>query len=238
MARRQLERPAARLALLTRPPHRPGLVSRGPRLRARRPHGALDARLRRQQLSLHRRARRLRSQPGLQGLRGGRAAHHRPRARAPDRRAAGRDVALREGGVHHDRGQALLRAPRDRLVPGLRRHQEQHLQVPCGRGVLDHHDAAGAESLARGHQRAGQDAAAEAARGSGRAGDRGQVPQGQDSRALPQPDRSRATARTGSRRPPSGTSASRCATSTSPRPPPSPPSRRRRPATILAGIPT
>ena len=113
-------------------------------------------RLRREQLPLHRRAGRLRPQPGLQGLRGRRPAHHRPGARATHGRPAGRDVALREGGVHHDRGQAVLRAPRDRLVPGVRRHQEQHLQVPGGRRVLDHHHAAGPEPLARGHQRARQ----------------------------------------------------------------------------------
>ena len=107
-----------------------------------------------------------------------------------------------------------------------------------GPGIFDHHDAAGPEPLARGHQRAGQDPCGAS---SGKRRSRGEiereVPEGEDPRALPQPDRSRATAPTGSRRPPSATSASRCATSMSPRPPRSPRSRRRRPATIRAGIP-
>ena len=51
------------------------------------------------------------------------------------------------------RGQALLPASRHRLVPLLRRDQEQHLQVPGGGGLLHHHHAARPEPLARRHQR-------------------------------------------------------------------------------------
>ena len=181
--------PSARSAVAPRAPHRAGLAARRRRLLCRRAHRGMDPRLRGQQLPVDRRARRLRSQPGVEGVRGGRAAHHRPGARTPDGGAGGGDVAVRQGRLHHHRGQAVLPAPRDRLVPGVRRDQEQHLQVPGGRGVLDHHHAAGAQPVAGGHQRPGQVAPPQAARGAGGPGDRGHLPQGQDPRAVPQPDR-------------------------------------------------
>ena len=154
--------PASR-SLSSRPPQSPGWIPRAAGVRRRRRRGCVHQGLRRQQLPLHRRAGRLRPESGVQGVRRRRAPHHRPRARAPHGRPARRDVAVRQGGLHHHRRQALLRAPRHRLVPGVRRHQEQHLQVPGGRGVFHHHHAARAESLAGGHQRAGQVATAEAA---------------------------------------------------------------------------
>ena len=95
-------------------------VPRGVRLRHRRADRGLDPRLRRQQLPLHRRAGRLRPRPGLEGLRRRRPADHRSRPGAAHRGAARRDVAVRAGGLHRHRGQAVLRAPRHRLGPRLR----------------------------------------------------------------------------------------------------------------------
>ena len=119
---------------------------------------------------------------------------------------------VRQGRVHHHRGQALLRAPRDRLVPRVRRDPEQPLQVAGGRRLLDHHDAAGAESLARGHQRPRQVAPAEArARPRSRARSRRSTPRTRSSSSTSTRSTS-ATARTASRPPPSATSASRSAT--------------------------
>ena len=88
MARRLPLTWRARQAHASRASHHPGLLPRRGRVRARRPDGGLEPRLCRQQLPLHRRARRLRSQPGLQGLRRRRPAHHRPGPGAPHRRAA------------------------------------------------------------------------------------------------------------------------------------------------------
>ena len=63
-------------------------------LRRRARAGRLGPRLRRQPLPLHRGARHLRPRPGLEGLRRRRPPDHRPRHGAPHRRAAGGDVAL------------------------------------------------------------------------------------------------------------------------------------------------
>src|SRR5262245_5818129 len=109
---------------LPHPADHPRFLLRGAGRWAGSAGGGLGTRLRRQHLPLDRRARRVRSQSGVQGLRRRWAAHHRPRTGATYRRAAGRDVARGGGGLRLDRGQALLRASRDRLVPLLRGGQE------------------------------------------------------------------------------------------------------------------
>ena len=98
-----------------------------------------------------------------------------------------RDPARGPRRLRRHRGQALLLAPRHRLHPRVRRRAAQPAARRLRAGLLDDHDAAGAQRLSRADL-AREDAGAQAQGSQGRAGDRAPVLQGPHPRAVPEPD--------------------------------------------------
>ena len=92
--------------------------------------------------------------------------------------------------VRRHRGQALLPARRHRLGERAARRGRRPQEPQLQRRLLDDHDAARAQHLPRAAL-ARQDAHSQAERSEGRARDRGEVLEGQDPRALSQPDQLR-----------------------------------------------
>src|SRR5207245_1523344 len=88
------------------------------------------------------------------------------------------------------RGQALLPAPWHRLLAHPRGDEERPAGDELRPGVLDHHDATGAQHFPRGDEP--PEAADAQAQGSARGGgDRAQLPEGHDPPVLSQSDRPR-----------------------------------------------
>ena len=151
----------------------------------------LGARVPRGRVSIGRRARAVPAPPDLEAVRRRRPVHRRARARAPHPAQDRPDPAARPQRLRHrSRTSASTGTPASTWlrVPGALLTDIKSPQLR--RRLLDHHDAARAKHLPRAaHAR--QVARAQAEGDQGRARHRGEVLEGQDPRALPEPDRAR-----------------------------------------------
>ena len=117
-----------------------------------------------------------------------RPLHRRARARAPHARQARRDPAARPATRSSSpRTSASTSTPASTGSACPARSCANITRAQLRRGLLDDHDAARAQHLPRAHH-AREDARAQAQGSQGRARDRGAVLEGQDPRALPEPD--------------------------------------------------